>query len=136
MIRQALIDVAAAVILGIATSTLAYAMSYVRAKFNNEKVDAAMTRLTNTTQTVVDNLTQTIVSDIKKNGMFGPKSSEVVGKHAFDTVMRQVPTATLKTVETAVKDFPEFLRLKVEQAVLKGKSQYTFLALAAPPPKK
>lgn len=136
MIRQALIDVGAAVILGIVASAMAYIRSYVKTKLKNEKVDEAMLRLTNTTQTVVDNLAQTIVADIKKEGMFGQNSANVVKKHAFDAVMRQVPTGTLKTVETAVNDFPVFLQGKIEQAVLKGKVQYTLPALAAPPPKK
>lgn len=120
-------EILSTVILTIVGSMTTWALgslrNYVAKKTKNEAINAAMERVTNTAQTVVDNMTQTIVTDMKANGLFGPKSSSVAKKRVVDEVMKQLPSATIKIIESAVTDLPGFIGQKVEQAVLRGKSR-------------
>ena len=134
--REIIVEALALVITGLATAVLLQIRKYVSAKLRKDAVDAAMTRITHTTQTVVDGLAQTMVSDLKASGMFGPRSSSATKKKAFDTVIKRVPTATLKIAEGVITDLPDFIGDKIEQAVIRGKAQYTLPSLAAPPPSK
>lgn len=121
MIRQVLIDLGATIVIGFATSAMAYIRSYVKTKLKNEKVDAAMLRLTNTTQTVVDNLTQTVVGDMKKDGEFTPSVKAAIRNQAYGRIVEQLPLETLKLIESSVGPLTSIILQKIEQAVLRGK---------------
>ena len=122
---QTLAPVAATVISTLASLALFELRKFIATKTKNEKVNAAMTRITETVATTVDHLTQTIATNLKEKsetGKLTKAQSNILKQDAVKTVLKQLPDETVKTAELAVNSINGLIGSKIEQAILKQKA--------------
>lgn len=125
IIIQGLIPVAATIITSLASWALVEVRKFTAEKLKNERVNAAMERITHTAQTTVDQLTQTVAINLKEaaeNGKLTTAQARTLKADAARTVLKQLPDATKAAAELAVGSINALISSKIEQAVLKQKA--------------
>jgi len=124
MLSQIFLPAAGTIVATLASVGLARANKWVRQKTDNEAVDAAMTRITRTAETVVAELNQTVVPGVIEaaaDGKISGNEARNLRNIALGTVKQRLPAATLDVARTATNSLTELLASKVEQAVLNQK---------------
>lgn len=125
IIIQGLIPIASTLITALASLALVEVRKFTAEKLKNERVNAAMERITHTAQTTVDQLTQTVAINLKeaaKNGKLTASQARTLKQDAARTVLKQIPDATKAAAELATESINGLILAKIEQAVLKQKS--------------
>lgn len=113
-----------ALVTGLVSLALMGLKNYVKIKTDNALVENALTRISNTVQTVVDSLEQTVVAELRSASSDGKLTKEDAAKikqKAMNTVMAQLPGAIVSAAELGVNDVRVLVESKIEQAVLKSK---------------
>jgi len=121
---QTIAPIAGTVISALSSWALLEFRKYIATKTKNEQVNAAMTRITETTKTVVDNITQTLAGNLKsaaENGKLTGRQMADLKLQAYNTVIEQVPMAVRLIAMDAVESVPKMIQAKIEQAVLRSK---------------
>ena len=124
-IVKGLIPIAGVLLTGLTSVALLWLKNFVKAKTQNELVNNALTRVSNTTETVVANISQTVVKGLKDASSDGKLTKEdaiAVKKQAMDAIMLQLPDAVVKNAKLGINFLDGFISTKIEQAVLKQKA--------------
>ncbi len=122
IIIQGLLPVASTLITALVSMALVEVKKLTAEKLKNEKINAAMDRVTHTVQTTVDNLTQTLaiqLKDASENGKLTATQARTLKQDAAKTVLKQLPDATKAATELAVTSINALIGSKIEQALLK-----------------
>lgn len=125
IIIQGLIPVASTLITALASWALVTFQKYTAEKLKNKQVDAALERITHTTQTTVDQITQTVASTLKEaagNGKLTKSQARTLKQDAARAILKQLPDATKAAAELAVNSINGLISSKIEQALLKQKA--------------
>lgn len=123
LIIQAVVPVLATAISSLAGVVLLKVNKFIAVKTKNETVNAAMTRITETTKTIVDNITQTVASEYKdkSGGQLTNAQAINLKDRAFSAVFEQLPTSVLSEASEAVGPIGNIISAKIEQAILNQK---------------
>jgi hypothetical protein len=122
---QALAPVAGTVISALASLVLLELKKLIAARTHNEKINAAMDRISDTVETTVDQITQTVAANLKarsESGKLTRDQGKVLKQDAVAAVMKQLPLETKLAAELAVTSVTGLVGQKIEQAVLKQKA--------------
>lgn len=124
MIITSLVPIAATAFSALASLALFELKKFIATKTKNEEINAAMTRITETTKTVVDNITQTVVMDYKNatnDGKLSNSQANTLKNKAYNAVVEQVPLWVRTVAEGGVHSVRSLIDAKIEQAVLNQK---------------
>lgn len=111
---------AGALVTGLVSLALISVKKYVTAKTGNALVENALTRITNTTETVVASLTQTVAQGLKEaaaDGKLTKDDSERLKAMAHTAIMAQLPAVIKTHAALGITDLEQFVASKIEQAV-------------------
>ena len=112
----------------LASLVLVWVKNYVKAKTNSILVENALTRISNTTETVVDYLGQTVAQGLKEAAADGKLTKDEAAElrdKAYASVMAQLPEVLKQHAALGVADLNQVIFTKIEQAVGKRPSKTT-----------
>ena len=120
---KALAPTIATVLSTLASWALLAARKYIAKKTENEAINSAMERITNTVQTVVDDLAQTMANEMKTSGSGKLTNSQkrMLKDMAKEKVMSTLAPAVINGAGLAVNSVSDLIEKKIEQAVLRSK---------------
>ena len=107
---------------------LVWVKKYVKAKTDNILVENALTRISNTTKTVVDSLSQTVAQSLKEAAADGKLTKDEAAElrdKAYASVMTLLPDMIKQQAALGVADLNQLIFAKIEQAVGKRPSKTT-----------
>ena len=107
---------------------LVWVKNYVKAKTDNILVENALTRISNTTETVVASLGQTVAQGLKEaaaDGKLTKDDAAALRDKAYAAVMAQLPEVLKQHAALGVADLNQLIFAKIEQAVGKRPSKTT-----------
>ena len=107
---------------------LVWVKKYVKAKTDNILVENALTRISNTTETVVDYLGQTVAQGLKEaaaDGKLTKEDAALLRDKAYASVMTLLPDMIKQQAALGVADLNQLIFAKIEQAVGKRPSKTT-----------
>ena len=99
---------------------LVWVKNYVKAKTNSSLVENALTRISNTTETVVASLGQTVAQSLKEAAADGKLTKDEAAElrdKAYASVMTLLPEALKQQATLGVADLNQLIFAKIEQAV-------------------
>ena len=99
---------------------LVWVKKYVKAKTDNILVENALTRISNTTETVVDYLGQTVAQGLKEaaaDGKLTKEDAALLRDKAYASVMTLLPDMIKQQAALGVADLNQLIFAKIEQAV-------------------
>lgn len=97
---------------------------FVRNKTKNEAANDAVTHITETVNTTVKELQQTLVPaflEMAKDGKLSPEDKSKLKDLAIKKVNEQLPDKMTKSAQGVVNSIDQFIKAKIEQAVLELK---------------
>ena len=112
----------------LASLALVWVKNYVKAKTNSILVENALTRISNTTETVVASLGQTVAQGLKEaaaDGKLTKDDAAALRDKAYAAVMAQLPEVLKQHAALGVADLNQLIFAKIEQAVGKRPSKTT-----------
>ena len=104
----------------LASLVLVWVKNYVKAKTNSILVENALTRISNTTETVVASLGQTVAQGLKEaaaDGKLTKDDAAALRDKAYATVMAQLPEVLKQHAALGVADLNLLIFAIIEQSV-------------------
>ena len=99
---------------------LVWVKKYVKTKTDSILVENALTRISNTTKTVVDSLGQTVAQSLKEaaaDGKLTKEDAALLRDKAYASVMTLLPDMIKQQAALGVADLNQLVFAKIEQAV-------------------
>ena len=99
---------------------LVWVKNYVKTKTDSILVENALTRISNTTKTVVDSLSQTVAQSLKEaaaDGKLTKEDAALLRDKAYTSVMTLLPDMIKQQAALGVADLNQLIFAKIEQAV-------------------
>ena len=112
----------------LASLVLVWVKKYVKTKTDNILVENALTRISNTTETVVASLGQTVAQSLKEAAADGKLTKDEAAElrdKAYTSVMALLPEVLKQQATLGVADLNQLIFAKIEQAVGKHSSKTT-----------
>lgn len=112
----------------LASLVLVWVKKYVKTKTDNILVENALTRISNTTETVVASLGQTVAQSLKEAAVDGKLTKDdaaALRDKAYTSVMALLPEVLKQQATLGVADLNQLIFAKIEQAVGKRPSKTT-----------
>lgn len=112
----------------LASLVLVWVKKYVKTKTDNILVENALTRISNTTETVVASLGQTVAQSLKEAAVDGKLTKDEAAElrdKAYASVMALLPDVLKQQATLGVADLNQLIFAKIEQAVGKHSSKTT-----------
>ena len=112
----------------LASLVLVWVKKYVKTKTDNILVENALTRISNTTETVVASLGQTVAQSLKEAAVDGKLTKDEAAElrdKAYASVMALLPEVLKQQATLGVADLNQLIFAKIEQAVGKHSSKTT-----------
>jgi hypothetical protein len=99
---------------------------WIRTKTKNEKINDALTHITETTKTVVSELKQTTADkwkEMSEDGKLTEEDAIALKNAAIEKIKSQTPALISKTAKLGVTSIDEFISGKIEQVILDQKGK-------------
>ena len=112
----------------LASLVLVWVKKYVKTKTDNILVENALTRISNTTETVVASLGQTVAQSLKEAAVDGKLTKDEAAElrdKAYASVMTLLPEVLKQQATLGVADLNQLIFAKIEQAVGKHSNKTT-----------
>lgn len=115
---QAVVSIISAVI---TTVLLPLVAQYLISKTNNQKLQSAITEITQTVATTVSYIEQVWVTELKSNSNWTEETKKDVYRLAVNTVINNLSSATTNWLEKNSDDISEVIGQYVEAFILQSK---------------